>query len=213
MLKTLNAGWAAVSPSERVIRKIKIFIKEGWQQCRPSFYQGGWVGFVLLALISSCDKPDSGKVQIYEGPIQEAENIIMQYSEKESVTTKIIAKKVSEYQNGDHQFPEGVFIEFYAEDGSVSSTLSANTAFYYKAEHKWKGQGNVVVRNLKKEEQLNTEELYWFPNTKKIHTDKFVTIRTGKEIIYGTGLDAKQDMSEYQILKPEGDFSIDEENP
>jgi LPS export ABC transporter protein LptC len=94
--------------------------------------------------------------------------------------------------------------------GRVSSTLSANTAFYYKSEQKWKGQGKVEVKNIQKEEQLNTEELFWFPATKKINTDKFVQIRNGREVIYGTGLDAKQDMSEYSILKPEGEFAIEE---
>lgn len=165
-------------------------------------------------LITSCSKVETAKVQIYEGPIREAENMTMQYSEKEIVTVKINAKKVSEFQSGDRHFPDGVFIEFYGEDGAVTSTLSANSAVYYKSEHKWKGQGNVVVRNIQKQEQLNTEELFWFPNKKKINTDKFVTIRTGREVIYGTGLDANQDMSEYEIRKPaNSEFSIDEENP
>jgi LPS export ABC transporter protein LptC len=166
--------------------------------------------FLSGLIISSCDKNETTTNQIYDGPLREGENIEMLYSEKEKVTVKIIAKRVREFQNGDRSFPDGIYIEFYDENGSVSSTLSANSAFYYKADQKWKGQGKVEVKNIQKEEQLNTEELFWFPATKKINTDKFVQIRNGREVIYGTGLDAKQDMSEYSILKPEGEFAIEE---
>lgn len=160
-------------------------------------------------LLSACEKTETVQVQVYEGPIREGENIIMLHSEKEKITVKITAKRISEFQSGDRHFPEGVFIEFFDEAGAVSSNLSANTAFYYKAENKWKGQGKVEVKNMEKQEQLNTEELFWFPVKKNISTDKFVTIRTGQEVMYGTGLEAKQDMSEYKIQKVEGEFAID----
>ena len=163
-----------------------------------------------MGVLTGCDKTETAKIQIYEVPIQEAEDVDMLHTEKERITVIVKAKKVSEFQNGDQDFPEGIFIEFLDEQGTVTSTLSANSAFYYKSENKWKGLGKVEVKNLQKDEQLNTEELYWFPAKKNINTDKFVTIRTGKEVIYGTGLDAKQDMSEYRILKPEGEFAIEE---
>ena len=165
----------------------------------------------MLVSLGSCLKNETAKPQIYEGPIREAMNIEMLYSEKERVTIKILAQRVSEFQNGDRSFPEGIYMEFYEADGSLGSTLSANKAFYYKAEHKWRGEGKVEVKNMVKEEQLKTEELFWFPATKRISTDKFVTVQNGKEVIYGTGLDAKQDMSEYNILKPEGEFAIEDQ--
>jgi len=199
-------------PCEPVINNQTILHSEGWQKCRPSFFRFVFAGGLttLALLFFSCEKTETGKPQIYEGPIREAENIEMLYSEKEVVTVKIKAKRISEFQNGDRSFPEGVFIEFFGEDGGITSTLSANAAYYYKSENKWKGIGKVEVKNVEKQEQLSTEELFWFPSTKKITTEKFVTIRTGQEIIYGTGLDAKQDMSEYKIQKVEGEIAIED---
>ena len=217
-----NVGFKWMSFSAPVIDLISIPFLRGWQICQPSFFlpikniAGGntLLTFVCIAVLaftlSSCDKSEAGKAEIYEGPIREAENIEMLYTEKQKITVKIKAKRISEFQNGDRDFPEGVFIEFFGEHGGIASTLSANTAYYFRAEHKWRGLGKVEVKNIEKGEQLNTEELFWFPSTKKINTDKFVTIRTGQEVIYGTGLDAKQDMSEYQILKPEGEFPIED---
>ena len=66
------------------------------------------------------------------------------------------------------------------------------------------------MKNLEKNEQLNTEELFWRPAEEKIFTDKFVTIRQETDVIYGQGLEAKQDMSDYIIKRPEGEFSVEE---
>lgn len=189
-----------------MIDRKTIAVLGGWQYCRPSFF----ILILAVLFLSACEKTETAQPKVYDGPIREAENIETFYSEKEKVTVKINAKRVSEFHNGDRYFPDSVFIEFYDELGAVSSTLSANSAYFYKGENKWKGVGNVEVKNKQKGEQLNTEELYWYPMKKKINTDKFVTIRTGKEVIYGTGLDAKQDMTEYKIQKVEGEFAIEE---
>ncbi len=62
--------------------------------------------------------------------------------------------------------------------------------------------------NIEKQQQLNTEELFWRQDDKKINTEKFVTIKLANEVIYGTGLDAAQDLSTYVIKKVEGEFEV-----
>jgi hypothetical protein len=109
-------------------------IQGGWQKCRPSFLEVSESGFirllyVILFISSSCTKNEIVNTQIYEGPIREAANIEMLHSENEKVTIKLQAKKVSEFQNGDRNFPEGIYMEFYDEFGKITSTLSANKAF------------------------------------------------------------------------------------
>ena len=90
----------------------------------------------------------------------------------------------------------------------MTSTLKANQAYFFKEENKWRGRGNVEVKNIEKQQQLNTEELFWKPDTKKIFTDKFVTIKLESEVIYGIGLDAAQDLSYYTIKDPKGEILI-----
>ena len=93
----------------------------------------------------------------------------------------------------------------------MTSTLKANTAYYFKQENKWRGRGNVVVINIDKEQQLNTEELFWMPATKKIFTEKFVTITDHQDVIYGTGLKANQDLSNYSLKQISADLEAEEE--
>lgn len=132
----------------------------------------------------------------------------MLYSEKDRIRVKMIASKILEFKNGDKEFPEGLYLEFYNPVGIMTSTLKANHAFYFKEEDQWRGRGKVEVKNIEKNQQLNTEELFWKETTRKIFTDKFVTIKMENEVIYGTGLDAVQDLSNYTIRKPEGIFEI-----
>lgn len=146
----------------------------------------------------------------YEGASSEAEEVTMHYTEKDILKVMLKAKRVLEFQNGDREFPEGIYLEFYDEFGKISSTLQANSAYYFKNENQWRGRGKVEVINIEKQEQLNTEELFWNMGTKKIFTDKFVTIKLQNEIIYGTGLDANQDLSNYEIKNPEGEFTVED---
>src|SRR5882724_10929419 len=152
-----------------------------------------------IILLLSCSSKEASKPMVYEGPLRQAQNVIMHYTEKERVKMILRAKKVNEYQNGDREFPEGIYLEFYNETGKLSSTLRANTAYYFKQEDKWRGRGKVEVVNIDKHQQLNSEELFWKPDTKKIFTDKFVTITDLQDVIYGTGLDADQDLANYSL--------------
>lgn len=161
-------------------------------------------------MLSACGPTETTVPVEYEGPLSEAENVKMQYAEKDRVKVILTAAKILEFANGDEEFPEGIFIEFYDELGNKTSTLRANDAYFFKQENKWRGRGNVEVINTQKQEQLNTEELFWTPNDKKIFTDKFVTIKLQSEVLYGTGLEAKEDLSDYQIKDPSGDFTVDE---
>jgi len=165
----------------------------------------------LLLVFSGCNQTEIKEPEMYEGPLREVENVETFYSEDDIVKVKMTAPHVYEFQNGDREFPKGIFVEFYNELGKLESTLRADHAFYFEKEKQWRGRGKVQVRNVATNEQLNSEELFWKPSEERIFTDKFVTIRQEDDVLYGQGLEAKQDMSEYTILKPEGEFEVNEQ--
>jgi len=165
---------------------------------------------MLSVALVSCSKTEIKKPLEYEGPMREAENIEMFYTENDLVKVKMQAALLYEFQNGDQEFPKGIYLEFYDETGRLESTLRANNAYFFKEQDQWRAQGKVEVKNLVTDEQLNTEELFWKRSTKKIFTDKFVTIRQQGDVIYGEGLDADQDLSRYDIINPRGHTEIEE---
>lgn len=167
--------------------------------------------FFLGFFLAACTTKENPKAIPYDGPLKKGENIEMHYAEKGKVKTIMRAKKVNEFQNGNQEFPEGIYLEFYNEAGKMTSQLSADKAYYFKSENKWRGQGHVEVKNLQERQQLNSEELFWFPSTKKISTDKFVTIVDKQDVLYGTGLTANQDLSDYSLKNPSGDLHSEED--
>ena len=48
-------------------------------------------------------------------------------------------------------------------------------------------------------EILNTEQLFWDENTRKIYTKEFVKITTKREILTGTGMVADDDFTGWEI--------------
>ncbi len=168
--------------------------------------------YLILFLVLGCTQKENATPKEYEGPLQQAEDVELFYTENQAIKVKMKAPLLYEFKTGDREFPKGIYLEFYDDKtGKLSSTLRANHAYYFKNENKWRARGKVEVINKEKNEQLNTEELFWFPQKENILTEKFVTIRQQETIIYGEGLEAKQDMSTYSIIKPQGEIEIADE--
>lgn len=176
------------------------------------FYSGAMkiAACTLLLTLVACGDTANTEILIYDGPVREAENVEHYYAENGIIKVRMVAEQLFELQNGDRQFPKGIYLEFFDETGRIESTLRANQAFFIKEQEVWRGVGNVEVINTQKREQLNTEELFWKPKDQRIYTEKFVTIRMQSDVIYGEGLEAAQDMSSYRILKPSGTLEVKE---
>lgn len=166
---------------------------------------------VIAALLCACSEiQQESDMPIYEGPILELDNAETFYSDSAVVRIKMDAPKQLEFENNDREFQEGIYIEFYDTDGTLSSNLKANYCYYYAKEDKWRALGNVIVRNVENNEQLNTEELYWVPEEEMVYTNKFVRIEAEGLIQMGEGLEAKQDFSWYKILNMRGTIDLNE---
>lgn len=151
-------------------------------------------------------------IETYQGPVMEVENVETLYSDSTVLRIRLKAPKQIELQNGDREFPNGVYVEFYDESGKMTSTLTANSATFYKEKNSYKVLGNVIIKNLEEQKTLKTEELNWFPDKQKVNTDKFIRIETPDQILTGEGLDAREDFSSYKIRKPKGVFTPEEES-
>lgn len=147
---------------------------------------------------------------LYEGPIMEVKDVVTLFSDSARVRIRLQAKTQLEFESGDREFPDGVFLEFFEKDGSKSSTLSAERGQYMAKEKLYRAEGNVIVISLLTNDELNTEELFWDPMKEKIYTEKFVTIKSEGEVHSGQGMTASQDFSTYTITKPTGTLTIDD---
>lgn len=109
------------------------------------------------------------------------------------------------------EFSKGIDVKFYDKYGEISSRIKANYAINYMADELVVAKENVEVWN-EKGEKLNTEKLHWDRKEKKLTSDVFVKITTPTEVIYGDGLDAKEDFSSYKIRNIKGIIKVKESN-
>lgn len=167
--------------------------------------------FVLLLYISSAcqEEKNNQKFIPYNGPLEEAENIEVLYSETGLMKVRMKTAKQIKLGSEDKIFPKKVFVDFFAPTGQVTTTLESDSGRFEYRTGLYKVKGNVKVINTAKQERLLTDELTWNPQTQKVYTDKRVVVEnqlTG-ERLNGLGLDANQDFTQYSIRKPTGFFN------
>lgn len=161
--------------------------------------------FLCLLLFASCrEDVDKSQLEFYEGPMRIGHDIELLHSDSAVVVIKLVAAKQLAFQNGDIQFPEGILIHFYEKTGELSSTIRADRGFYERRLNLYRGEGDVRVHNIPKEQKLSSEELFWDPNKKIIYTDKFVTVEEPNRLIQGTGMEADEGFNEYRFDKVSG---------
>lgn len=171
---------------------------------------------LAVAMLMSC-KNDieviSSLTNIDNWPSQTIVNLETIYTDSAKIQLIVKSKLVETYNQEEDsylEFPKGLEVFFYDKNEMVESQLSAKYAIYHKADQLWEAKDSVVVINAN-DEILNTEQLFWDENKKLIYTSIFVSITTTNEIIYGEGIEANENFTNWKIMKPRGTFYLDHE--
>ena len=174
--------------------------------------------FCILAclIVTSCKNSLEEIAAITEKkvPIESAENIEMIYSDSARIKYILKAPVLERYMEKKDTsyviFPQGVDVVFFDKYGSLSSSIKAEYAINYQTEERLFLKKNVEIVN-ENGEQLNTEELWWEKARDSIYTNKFVTITTKDEILYGDTLISNGNFTKYRIKKVKGTFNVKNE--
>jgi LPS export ABC transporter protein LptC len=184
---------------------IKSFINLWKQETRSIF-----PGILFLAVLMTACKNDPKKINALfsKSGLQEdkAYDVTILYSESGKVKTRLFAKEFVRNEAAKPPYTDmkrGIRIEFYNDSLKLESTLTARYARLYEKQNNAIIRDSIVVIN-KKGERLNTEELVWNEKIRKFYTEKFVRITTPSQTMYGDGLEANEDFSQYQITHPKG---------
>lgn len=158
--------------------------------------------FSILFLFSACedDKKDLKKEE-YKGPISEVYGINMAYTDSARLVVKMSTEAQLTMANEDKKYPKEVRVFFFDKKGNNTTKLRGDSAIYLKATNLYRIMGRVQINNQVKNEVLETDELFWNPDTKKIYSNKAVDIKTPEQTIHGIGMDSNQDFTQYTIRK------------
>ena len=72
----------------------------------------------------------------------------------------------------------------------------------------WKAFGNVVVKNIVKQQTMETDTIYWDRTKKEIYTDCYVRMYSPDGFMQGYGMRSDERARNSIIMKPFNNFAV-----
>ena len=163
---------------------------------------------IYCLLISCEDDKKVIKKEEYKGPISEVYGINMTYSDSAKLVVRMTTDVQLTMASEDKIFPKEIRVFFFDKFGNNTTKLRGDSARFIRAKNLYRIMGRVQIDNQVKHEVLETPELFWSPDTKKIYTDKRVDIKTPDQVLHGMGMDSNQDFTDYTIRRVTGVVSV-----
>ncbi|MCX6352456.1 MAG: LPS export ABC transporter periplasmic protein LptC [Bacteroidetes bacterium] len=169
---------------------------------------------LLLSLfVFSCGKNDPAKVNKLsktEVLKEVSTGVDAIYSDSAHVKARLITPKLVRFITDPIvEMPIGLKVNFYDKSLKINARLKADYGIRYLSKGITVVRKNVEVVNLKGD-TVKTEELTWDENTDKVHSNKFVRVKTKDEIILAEGFESDISFSKYTFYKIRGTIAIRE---
>lgn len=159
---------------------------------------------LMLILLFSCSEEkinpiiDDSNSQI-EIPSHESWNSKITFTNEGKIRAVLFSDHLKKYEMQKITLLERVKIHFYDADQKISTTLTSKRGKVDDITMDMYAIDSVVAVN-DSGTVLTTQELKWKNSNEKITTDKFVSIKSSKEIIEGYGLESDQHLHNYVIF-------------
>jgi LPS export ABC transporter protein LptC len=168
---------------------------------------------LLFIMVVSCSK--STETQDFtehkeNDPEMRAHNIDLLFSDSGRIQARLISPLLDQYggESPYLEFPRGFKVYIFDSVRRVSSTITGNRGIRRELAHTMEAWGNVIVRNEKKNEQLNTEHLIWDENKRRIWSDVKVKITTPDKTLFGDRMESNEAFTNYSILNVTGQMTV-----
>ncbi len=154
------------------------------------------VAFVVYSCKGKLGEAES--LDLGETPVQVVNDMFMQQTENGMVKMRAEAPRMEKYEKDTvdfELFPEGFFVYGFDETGKLETEIVADNARHQKFDdgrESWEAFGNVVVRNIIKQEVMETDTLYWDQENEKIYTHCYVRLYSPDGFMQGYGMESDQ---------------------
>lgn len=164
----------------------------------------------LALVVYSCKGlSEADKLDLHTTPIQTVDGMFYVESVNGLLKTRVESPRMEVYEHDTVSydlFPRGIHIYGYAEDGHLETTIAALKARHdvYAAgkKDKWSAYGKVVIRNIVKQEMIQTDTIYWDAAAKEIWTDCYVRLSSPSGYMQGYGMRSDEMARNAILLRP-----------
>ena len=183
------------------------------------------VAFMVYSCKGKLGEAES--LNINEVPVQTVDDMFIVQTENGKIQMRAEAPLMERYERDTlsyELFPDGFFVYGYTEDEKLETEIIADKARHLKykdGRESWEAFGNVVVKNLLKQEVMETDTLYWDQKNEKIYTHCYVRMYSPDGFMQGYGMESDQrarnsiifnPFNSYGILEQDEDILIDSVN-
>ena len=176
------------------------------------------VAFVVFSCKGKLGEADS--LNLKEVPVQTVDNMFIVQTKNGRIQMRSEAPLMERYERDTltyELFPEGFFVYGYTEEEMLETEIVADQARHLKykdGREVWEAYGNVVVKNLMKQEVMGTDTLYWDQENEKIYTHCYVKMYSPDGFMQGYGMESDQRARNSIIYKPFNSYGIlEQEEP
>lgn len=147
-------------------------------------------------------------------PIGIAQHAFHTYKDSGKITSKLMTPQLNDFSNRRNhpynEFPKGVKIINFENDGKDSVTVSGDYALSYSKTSMSELKGNVVVFNHSEGSTLKTEQLFWDQKNKYFFSEKRFILTTSTDTIRGVGFESRENLKKWVSRNITGDIITNE---
>ena len=157
---------------------------------------------------------EAAEIKLDETPVQTVRDMFIVQSENGKLKMRASADLMEKYERDTlsyELFPEGFSVYGYTDEGLLETEIVADNARHLKYEdgrETWEAYGNVVVKNLIKQETIETDTLYWDQKNEKIYTHCYVKIYSPDGFMQGYGMESDQRARDHILYRPFNSYGI-----
>jgi len=170
------------------------------------------VAFVVYSCKGKLGEAES--ISLAEAPVQTVDDMFVVQSKNGKIQMRALAPRMEKFEKDTlsfELFPNGFFVYGYTEEGLLETEIIADNAKHVKhkdGRESWEAYGNVVVKNLIKQEVMETDTLYWDQKEEKIYTHCYVRMYSPDGFMQGYGMESDQRARNSIIFRPFNSYGI-----
>lgn len=174
------------------------------------------VAFIVYACKGKLDT--TGKLDLSAVPVQTVDQMFVVQTENGLIQMRIEAPLMERYEADTlsyELFPEGLQVYSYNEEGMLETSIVSDNAKHEKfkdGRETWSAFGNVVIKNLMKQETMETDTIYWDRKNERFYTDCYVVMYSPDGLMQGYGMESDQRARESVIKRPFNSYGLLEQD-
>ena len=170
------------------------------------------VAFVVYSCKGKLGEADA--LDIKEAPVQVVDDMFIVQTKNGKIEMRAEAPVMERYERDTlsfELFPRGFYVYGYTEEEKLETEIVADQARHLKYQdgrETWEAFGNVVVKNLIKQEVMETDTLYGDQKNEKIFTHCYVRMYSPDGFMQGYGMESDQRARNSIIFNPFNSYGI-----